>query len=568
MKADGGAVSIMDKALLARVEKQAWFHRFPRALPFTLFVIALVATGLVVNNFERLDRAARQAQIDQQATDLANELEYKAGENTVYLNAAASLFSASEDVSQRELSDLIADLGESAGERGVVGVGWARWMKAGEIAAFETDQRAITGPDFTIRPTPPTPFSEMAVISVLFPDSPANHSALGFDMYSEANRRAAMDAAISTGRPAVTRKVQLVQDVGRQPHPGFLIYVPVFERQAAGRRWVKGPLKGFVYSPIRASEFLTAAMRRVSHDTINVRLYDGPVNRANLLAESLVEGTEGETMTRTVLIADRTWTLVIASVETRLLSPVSRLTLLSGVVVSLLLLALSWLATSRAAEDRKVLEWLTSQNAIRLSLTRELNHRVKNTLANVLSIVSLTRRRSRNIDEFAEGLTGRIRALSATHDLLSQRDWNDAPLHAVVTSELAPYLDPDDPHADLEGPEIALAPNDALSLGLALHELATNAAKYGALSTPSGRVAIKWRLLDGGICEVEWQESGGPPVAAPDRRGFGLDLIEKIVAHELKAAVALDFAPGGVRCTLKVPVRDPGTFAIRRPRGG
>ena len=222
----------------------------------------------------------------------------------------------------------------------------------------------------------------------------------------------------------------------------------------------------------------------------------------------------------------------------------------------------------RAAEDRKVLEWLTQQNAIRLSLTRELNHRVKNTLANVLSIVSLTRRRSRSIDDFAEGLTGRIRALSATHDLLSQRDWSDALLSEVVTSELAPYLDPTDSHADLEGPDVALAPNDALSLGLALHELATNAAKYGALSTPNGRVSIKWRLTGEDVCEVEWKESGGPPVKAPERRGFGLDLIEKIVSHELKAAVEMDFAPDGVHCRLKVPVRDPGTFAIRQGREG
>ncbi len=559
----------MDKALLARVEKQAWFHRFPRALPFTLFGIALLATGLFVNNFERLDRAANSAQLYRQANDLANELEYKAAENTVYLNAAASLFSGSEEVSKRQLSDLIADLGERAAERGVLGVGWARWMKAGDIEAFQAEQREATNaPDFTIRPVPISPFAEMAVIAVLAPDTESNHAALGYDMYSEAKRRAAMDAAISTGRASATAKLQLVQDFNRETRPGFLIYVPVFARQSTDRRWVKGPLKGFVYSPIRAQEFLSAALRRVPHDDINVQLYDGPVQASNKLAESVIEGSQGETTRRTVVVGDRTWTLVVTSVNTRLLSPVSRLSLLAGILVSLLVLALSWLATMRAAEDRKVLEWLTQQNAIRLSLTRELNHRVKNTLANVLSIVSLTRRRSRSIDDFAEGLTGRIRALSATHDLLSQRDWSDALLSEVVTSELAPYLDPTDSHADLEGPDVALAPNDALSLGLALHELATNAAKYGALSTPNGRVSIKWRLTGEDVCEVEWKESGGPPVKAPERRGFGLDLIEKIVSHELKAAVEMDFAPDGVHCRLKVPVRDPGTFAIRQGREG
>lgn len=556
---------LMDKALLARVEKQAWFHRFPRALPFTLFAIALFATGLFVNNFERLDREAATARLAQQATDLANELEYKAAENTVYLNAAASLFSGSEEVSKRQLSDLIADLGERASERGVLGVGWAHWINASEIEAFQAERRE-TMADFTVRPVPASPFAEMAVISVLFPDTATNHGALGFDMYSEQTRRAAIDAAISTGRAAASGKVQLVQDFNRNSTPGFLIYVPVFERQSSDRRWAKGPLKGFVYSPIRAQEFLSAALRRVPHDDINVAIYDGPVNPVNKLAESVIEGSQGEVTRRAVVVGDRSWTLLVTSVNTRLLSPVSRLTLLFGITLSLLILALSWLATTRAAEDRKVLEWLTQQNAIRLSLTRELNHRVKNTLANVLSIVSLTRRRSRSIDDFAEGLTGRIRALSATHDLLSQRDWSDALLGEVVTSELAPYLDPGDPHADLDGPEVALAPNDALSLGLALHELATNAAKYGALSTPEGRVSVRWHLTSPEVCEVDWKESGGPPVIAPERRGFGLDLIEKIVSHELKAAVELDFAEDGVRCRLKVPVRGLGTFAMRQSR--
>lgn len=557
----------MDKALLERVEKQAWFHRFPRALPFTLFSITLLATGLFVNNFERLDREAASARLAQQATDLANELEYKAAENTVYLNAAASLFSGSEEVTKRQLSDLIADLGERASERGVLGVGWAHWINASEREAFQTERRQTVGMgDFTIRPVPASPFAEMAVISVLFPDTATNHRALGFDMYSERTRRAAIDAAISTGRPSATGKVQLVQDLNREATPGFLIYVPVFERQQNDRRWAKGPLKGFVYSPIRTQEFVAAALRRVPHQDITVTVYDGPITPANKLAESVVEGSRGEATRRTVIVCDRSWTLIVTSVNVRLLSPVSRLTLLFGITLSLLILALSWLATTRAAEDRKVLEWLTQQNAIRLSLTRELNHRVKNTLANVLSIVSLTRRRSRSIEDFAEGLTGRIRALSATHDLLSQRDWNDALLGEVVRSELAPYLDPGDQHADLEGPEVALAPNDALSLGLALHELATNAAKYGALSTPEGRVSIRWQLVSAMVCQVDWQESGGPPVVAPDRRGFGLDLIEKIVSHELRAAVELDFAPDGVRCRLQVPVRGLGTFAMRQSR--
>src|SRR5690606_23996653 len=144
--------------------------------------------------------------------------------------------------------------------------------------------------------------------------------------------------------------------------------------------------------------------------------------------------------------------------RTGALSPLSRATLVFGAVLAVLVMFIARLVTKRAAEDRAALEWLSGQAAIRTSLTRELNHRVKNTLANVLSIVALTRRRSVDLDDFAESLVGRIRALSATHDLLSQSDWSNAPIVDIVRSELAPYM-ADAGHVEMSGPDISLAPN-------------------------------------------------------------------------------------------------------------
>ncbi len=102
-----------------------------------------------------------------------------------------------------------------------------------------------------------------------------------------------------------------------------------------------------------------------------------------------------------------------------------------------------------------------------------------------------------------------------------------------------------------------------MSLGLAVHELATNAAKYGALSTPEGRIYIQWRQVTPSVAELHWREAGGPPVQAPTKRGFGRDLLEKIVAHELQSKVELTFDPAGVECTLQVPVRKPTSFVLR-----
>jgi two-component sensor histidine kinase len=248
------------------------------------------------------------------------------------------------------------------------------------------------------------------------------------------------------------------------------------------------------------------------------------------------------------------------------LSSLSRATLIFGMILALLSAALARVITNRAAEDREVLELLSRQSAIRTSLTRELNHRVKNTLANVLSIVSLTRRRATSIDDFAESLTGRLKALSATHDLLSQTDWREAPIHQLVRAELAPYLDEEGMRISMEGPEISLSANEALSLGLAIHELATNAAKYGALSNERGTVQVTWTLQSPEVAEIVWQEAGGPPVVPPSRRGFGIELIERIVAQELNSKVDLEFLPTGVRCRLRVSLRKRGDFALREGR--
>ena len=273
-----------------------------------------------------------------------------------------------------------------------------------------------------------------------------------------------------------------------------------------------------------------------------------------------------ETFTQTISIANNPWVLEVSSADAGGLSGLSMATLIFGLLVASLLMLLVRMLTQQAIEDEASLVWFEEQASIRNSLTRELNHRVKNTLANVLSIIALTRRRAGSLSDFADGLDGRIRALSATHDLLTNSDWGTTPVRAVVEAELLPYAKGTDHIVELVGPAVELAPNDALSLGLAIHELATNAAKYGALSQPGGNVAVTWKLTSDRLVRIEWLERGGPPVPEQRGRGFGTDLIERIVAHELKNPVKLVFEPEGVRCVLTIPVRRPTEFAMRAAR--
>ncbi len=425
------------------------------------------------------------------------------------------------------------------------------------MAAFEALLSREYGDTVEIHPSlaPSQPFA--VPVTFLEPDTLRNRRALGFDMYSEKMRRSAMGEAERMARPIASGKVVLAQE-GASQAPGFLIYMPVFET-TTGRT----SLKGFVYSAFNAQVFLTSVLQTETTDNLKIQIYDGVVRKDRLLAGSSLTGAEDVQVQESFVIAGHRWVLVISRAGAAALSPLAIVTLLFGLAAAGLLALVAQILTQQAREDGARLSWFEEQNAIRDSLTRELNHRVKNTLANVLSIVALTRRRASTIDEFAEGLDGRIRALSATHDLLTQSDWGPTPIAAVIEAELAPYAREGGPFIERTGPQIDLAPSDALSLGLAIHELATNAAKYGSLSVPGGKLMVEWKQAGPAQAKIEWTETDGPPVPAQRGRGFGMDLIEKIVAHELQSPVKMDFAPEGLRCTLVVPVRAPRPFAIR-----
>lgn len=183
----------------------------------------------------------------------------------------------------------------------------------------------------------------------------------------------------------------------------------------------------------------------------------------------------------------------------------------------------------------------------------ELNHRVKNTLATVQSIAMQTARTHRDPVSFAESFQARLLALSHTHDLLTRSHWEGADLRAVLEHETEAH----GPHRiTLVGPPVALEPAAALSLGMIFHELATNAAKYGALSVPEGRVLVDWGVSDQAdpVLRLSWREVDGPPVRAPERRGFGSRLIERNVHHDLAGAVELDYAHDGFKAEFSIPL--------------
>ncbi|MFO1057152.1 MAG: HWE histidine kinase domain-containing protein [Dongiaceae bacterium] len=189
-------------------------------------------------------------------------------------------------------------------------------------------------------------------------------------------------------------------------------------------------------------------------------------------------------------------------------------------------------------------------------LLAELDHRVKNTLATVQSVAMQTLRTASSPEAFTESFAARLLALSVAHDLLRRGGWRQTSLSELIADMLAPFAVEGEARVIVAGPAVAVGPYSAFALGMAFHELATNAAKYGALSAAPGRVEVAWRLVadaEGEQVALTWRERGGPPTAPPRRRGFGSRLIERGLAHQLRAAVEMRFDPAGFVCDIRFP---------------
>jgi two-component sensor histidine kinase len=182
-----------------------------------------------------------------------------------------------------------------------------------------------------------------------------------------------------------------------------------------------------------------------------------------------------------------------------------------------------------------------------INLAREAEHRTKNILATVLATVRLSH--ADTSDDLKEVIEGRIDALAKVHALFVQSRWTGADLHSLVTQELSPYRGETEGRVRIDGPPIMLEPSTAQAIAISLHELATNAAKYGSLSAANGRVEIAWSRTANGRLSLRWIEAGGPPVTPPTQRGFGTRVMENIIG-QLRGEVHFDWRDQGLACEI------------------
>lgn len=216
------------------------------------------------------------------------------------------------------------------------------------------------------------------------------------------------------------------------------------------------------------------------------------------------------------------------------------------------------MAMQEKADNLKVLNRkLAVAERLQHTLMRELSHRMRNQYAVILAMARAVGNESPTVAEFQAGFSDRLHSMSRPHDLLTRKDWKSVPLRDLISSELEAFSRED--RLDVQGHDVWLKEQAVVNMGMALHELATNASKHGAWSGVSGKVTVSWRMSDGNL-HFTWRESGGPPTTPGEHRGFGSAILRRVVPSALQGTGKVDLLPDGLCWTLSVPVAclDPG----------
>lgn len=523
-----------------------------------ILAMGLASTGLATWLTHRDAVEAGQAEFHDLTERITRSLADTMQAYEQVLRGGVGLFRAVPQVSREQWRTYVDTLSLEKDYPGIQGVGFAKVLRREEIEAHVAAQRQAGLPDYRFAPEGER--EVYTAITYLEPLDWRNNRALGFDMFSEPTRRRAMERARDTGARAISGKVTLVQEADDDVQAGVLMYLPVYRtgRDPGTPEARREALVGYVYAPFRMGDLVRKTFQARDFDFASrarVQIFDGEVASDDTqLFDSggSAAGSPRYTRTRTLPLNGAQWLFRFASLpgfESGLATRHPWVVLGVGVLLSALagfiagVIGLQREMALRAKEDARV-------------LARELSHRAKNTLSIVTAIASQTVRHSASLQQFEGAFRDRLRGLSNVHDLLASGQTNATSLHGLVGEVLKPYRTADSANLAVRGPNALVPSNAAIMLSIILNELATNAMKYGAWSSPNGRVELTWQLHchEGDRqLKLSWIESGGPPVAPPEREGFGTSVMKFAVERSLGGSAMTEWRREGAICEIILP---------------
>lgn len=481
------------------------------------------------------------------------------------LRGGVAFLNAKPDASRQEWRTFIENLKLEQSYPGIQGISYNAILDSASAAQqFESRIRRTDWPDFAIKPEGGRDF--YAPVLYLEPLTPANKGAIGFDIYSEANRRETVDRAIATGEPNLTAKITLVQEnqlnEPSSAQAGVLLILPVTGN--SGGEGSDDAIAGAVVSVFRMGDLVTNILERSKGDPgqdVEMTLYDAVEEDPDALlfdGSTVRSGQATYAASAQIELFGRNWLITSRSTEKFEASVATQshnFLLGAGVLASVLLTLLVLGQGIKYRDSQVAAERLQISNDRIVDLMGEVNHRSKNLLGVVQAIARQTT--SQDSAKFLASFSQRLGALSGSQDILVKNQWAHAGLDELVRSQFIPLKDLVDTRIRIEGEEVRLSAANAQALAMAVHELATNACKFGALSNDTGVIDIGWTIDPTNAAEPQfrmwWIERGGPPVAAPIRAGFGTKVTTSMTEFSLFGTVSRTFEPSGFEWRLTCP---------------
>lgn len=540
-------------------------RRLRKYFPALVFV-AIAFAGLAMATFAYLSgQEAARIKFEATADDALSRIESRVSLHLALLRATEAYFETyGGDVSAADFKVYFDTLQVEKNFEGLEGLGMLGIAPAADIATLRQElvRRQGTG----ARIFPATTDGEWRAPLMLYQAiGDAQPSAIGFDMFSDPSRRAAMLAAIETGEPRATGRLVLGQQTGAEAEPEFLIFSAV-ERAKRPQGAAGDPAAGdgqaptaLIFAAFRASDIFSRILDKFPPLPAHAEVFDGAIDAANLVFRS-ERPAEGEFVTtRQLLVAGRPWTIEFRPTA-EFTMPTSRVVpVLLGIFGLLLAVAMAFLQyyQSRAYDAVATLQETSEKSLLEKDLMlQEMKHRIKNSITRVLAIARQTATGAKDVKEFSESFGARLQAMAASQDMLTRSRWQKADLAELLHIELSQAFGKDLPAGMLDGPKVLLSEPVTQALGLTFHELATNALKYGEVGMKPDALTVNWRLeYESRSLVLLWKERGSSAVEAPVQSGFGTKLIDLNVERELNGRIRREYRADGLEIEIEVPLR-------------
>lgn len=526
-----------------------------RFLPLLVFLlVSSLGIGMTTVVY-RAEVNAEQKRFEILADEAIDQLQERLRQHIALLSSTRALFIATNgEVDGKSFQQFVAGLGINDKYAGVQGIGYARFIKTGD----EIDAQLDISTNYALGRAvwPETDQEYRTPIVLLEPQDERNKAALGYDMYQDPSRRAAIMRALQTGEAAASKPVELVQEITANKQAGFLVYLPFGRSDAA--TIVKEDVRGFVYAPFRAGDLHLAAFSGQETPMVAFRTTD---NEQHLFTTATFEPQNAiYTVTRELEFAGRVWNIEAHETDAFYNQFPHLSSMILGTLSAVLAFALAVAimaqqnAIRQANEVKRVVEETLKEKEMML---QEMRHRIKNSIARVLAIARQTEKGAENMEEFSKSFTARLHAMAKSQDLLTRSKWQRADLHALITAELEQVFGDSSEDYQIDGPKVQLNEQATQAIGLVCHELATNALKYGGISEADGKLSVNWQVTGKRkrkMLHLEWQEQSQHADAPTENKGFGTKLIDANIRGELGGTIERKFNDDGLLVKIEFPL--------------